>query len=355
MNKKYDALALFSGGLDSILACKVIQDQGLKVLGLHFVTPFFGNPEKVEHWEKIYGVEIMAVDISDEYIQMIMDIPSYGMGKLINPCVDCKIMMISHAKALLDRFEAKFIISGEVVGQRPMSQRPTALNAIKNTSDTRDVLLRPLCAQSQPITPVEEAGLVDREKLPNIAGRGRKDQLAMAREYGFTEIPTPGGGCKLTEIENSARFFPLFKKLDKPDVNFFKLAITGRQYWAGNKLLAIGRNQRDNERVEELFRENDYMFEVRGFPGPLSLGRAACNEEWTRQEIIDAAAMTASFSPKAVKSGEEVSVAIISPEGEMAINVMPARETETGFSGPDLEGLKEWKIAREKSKQVKRV
>lgn len=355
MNKQYDALALFSGGLDSILACKVIQDQGLRVLGIHFVTPFFGNPEKIEHWQKVYGVEIMAVDISEKYIQMMMDIPEYGMGKLINPCVDCKIMMISHAKSLLDEFGAKFIISGEVVGQRPMSQRPTALNAIKNSSDSKEVLLRPLCAQSQPVTPVEESGLVDREKLPNIYGRGRKEQLAMAAEYGFTEIPTPAGGCKLTEFENAARFFPLLKKLNEPDVNSFQLATTGRQYWAGNKLLAIGRNQNDNSKMEELFEETDYMFEVRGFPGPLSIGRAFKDEEWTRQEIIDAAAMTASFSPKAVKSGEEVSVAIIGPSGEMAISVMPSRETDTGFTGPDLEGLKEWKMARDEKKQGKRV
>ncbi len=355
MNNKYDALALFSGGLDSILACKVIQDQGLKVLGLHFVTPFFGHPEKIKHWEKVYGVEIMAVDISEKYIQMMMDHPEYGMGKLINPCVDCKIMMISHAKAMLEEFGAKFIISGEVVGQRPMSQRPPALNAIKKSSDTKDFLLRPLCAQSQPITPVEESGLVDRSKLPNIYGRGRKDQLAMAKGYGFSEIPTPGGGCKLTEVENAARYYPLLRKLTEVDVNSFQLATTGRQYWAGNKLLAIGRNQRDNEKMEDLFDDNDYMFEVRGFPGPLSIGRAFMDEEWSKEEILDAAAMTASFSPKAVKSGEQVHVAIIGPEGEMVVSVMPARETSTGFAGPDLEGLKEWKMARDEKRQGKRV
>ncbi|WP_027721148.1 DUF814 domain-containing protein [Maridesulfovibrio zosterae] len=355
MNNKYDALALFSGGLDSILACKVIQDQGLKVLGIHFVTPFFGNPEKIEHWQEIYGVEIMAVDISEKYIKMMMDIPEYGMGKLINPCVDCKIMMISHVKSMLDEFGAKFIISGEVVGQRPMSQRPTALNAIKNSSDSKDFLLRPLCAQSQPVTPMEESGLVDRSKLPNIYGRGRKEQLAMAKDYGFTEIPTPGGGCKLTEIENAARFFPLLKKLDIPDVNSFQLGTTGRQYWAGNKLLAIGRNHSDNDKMEDLFDDSDYMFEVRGFPGPLSIGRAFRAEEWSKDEILDAAALTASFSPKAVQSGEKVHVAIIGPDGEIVVSVMPSRDTDTGFAGPDLDGLKEWKMARDEQKQTKRV
>ncbi|WP_320172325.1 tRNA(5-methylaminomethyl-2-thiouridylate) methyltransferase [Maridesulfovibrio sp.] len=350
MNRQYDALALFSGGLDSILASRVIQDQGLKVLGLHFITPFFGSPEKIPHWEKIYGVEIIPIDISEKFIQMLLDGPDHGMGKLVNPCVDCKIMMISHAKSLLESYGAKFIISGEVTGQRPMSQRPPTLNAIRNSSGSADVLLRPLCAQSQPITPMEESGLVDREKLPNIFGRGRKTQLEMARQYGFSEIPTPAGGCKLTEVENAARFYPLLRRLERADVNSFRLAITGRQYWAGNKLMAIGRNRNDNERIEDLFETGDYMFEVRGFPGPLSVGRAFLGEEWSGQEVLDAAALTASFSPKAVASGEAVHVAVIGPSGESVVTVEPARETSSGFALPDLEGLKEWKKSRDKNK-----
>lgn len=349
MNKKYDALALFSGGLDSILACKVIQDQGLRVLGLHFVTPFFGSPEKISHWEEVYGVEITAIDISEKYIKMMLDVPEHGMGKLVNPCVDCKIMMISHAMTLLETYGAKFIISGEVTGQRPMSQRPPALNAIRNSSGSADLLLRPLCAHSQPITPMEESGLVDREKLPNIFGRGRKMQLEMAGDYGFSEIPTPAGGCKLTEMENAARYFPLLQKLAEPDVNSFFLATTGRQFWAGNKMLVIGRNRNDNERIEDLYESDDYMFEVRGFPGPLSIGRAFGGEDWSRDDILAAAAMTASFSPKSVKSGEEVHVAVIGPEGEMIVKVMPERET--GFARSCLDGLKEWKKVRGESLQ----
>ncbi|WP_321402151.1 tRNA(5-methylaminomethyl-2-thiouridylate) methyltransferase [Maridesulfovibrio sp.] len=349
MNKQYDALALFSGGLDSILACKVIQDQGLRVLGLHFITPFFGNPEKIEHWQDIYGVEIMPVDISEKYVQMMLDVPDHGMGKLVNPCVDCKIMMISHAKSMMEEFGAKFIISGEVTGQRPMSQRPPTLNAIRNSSETGDILLRPLCAQSQPETAVEKSGLVDREKLPNIFGRGRKTQLQMAKDYGFSEIPTPAGGCKLTEQENAARYFPLLQRMTEADVNSFQLATTGRQFWAGNKMLVVGRNRNDNECIEDLYEAEDYLFEVRGFPGPLSIGRAFCDEEWIQQEILDAAAMTASFSPKAVKSGEEVHVAIIGPEGEMIVKVTPNRETY--FARPTLDGLKEWKKERGEAKE----
>ncbi len=348
MNKQYDALALFSGGLDSILACKVIQDQGLKVLGLHFITPFFGNPEKIEEWQDLYGVEIMPVDISEEYIQMMLDVPAHGMGKLINPCVDCKIMMIRRTRDMMEQFGAKFIISGEVLGQRPMSQRQESLNSIKNDADVKDLLLRPLCAKTQTITPVEASGLVDREKLPRISGRGRKDQLALAKHYGFTVIPTPAGGCKLTEYENTARILPLLKNLETPDVNFYKLVLAGRQYWAGNKLLAVGRNQADNEVLETLVRENDYTFEVRDFTGPLSLGRSLHGEPWSELDILSAAAFTAAFSAKARNEGCEVVVEVIGPEGKSEVSVVPSKETSVVFAGPNIDGLKGWKIGRDK-------
>ena len=346
MNNRYDALALFSGGLDSILACKVIQDQGLKVLGLHFITPFFGNPEKIKEWQELYGVEILPVDISREYIKMMLDVPAHGMGKLVNPCVDCKIMMLRHARSMMEEFGATFLISGEVLGQRPMSQRQESLNSIRKDADVKDVLLRPLCAKTQLITPCEESGLVDRKKLPHISGRGRKEQLSMAKAYGFKVIPTPAGGCKLTEHENAARFLPLLRNLKEPDVNFFKLATVGRQYWAGNKLLVIGRNQADNENIEKIFRDGDYIFEIKDFPGPFSLARSLYSENWNEQEIMDGAAMTASFSPKARNSGAEVVVNVTGPNGKREVCVLPSRETQTGFVGPNLDGLKEWKIER---------
>ncbi len=353
METRYDALALFSGGLDSILACKVIQDQGLKVLGLHYITPFFGKPDQIAHWSRIYGVDIMPVDISSEYLDMLFGDLTYGMGKLLNPCVDCKILMLNHARAQLEKYGAKFLISGEIIGQRPMSQRKDALNSIRRDADVADVLLRPLCARSFGPTPMEKSGLVDREKLPHISGRGRKEQLRMAKEYGFTEIPSPAGGCKLTEVENSARYFPLFRYLDKPDLNSFRLANTGRQYWAGRNWLVIGRNRSDNERVESLARQGDYTFLVRDYSGPFSLGRNINGEAWSEEMVLEAASFAASYSGKAVSSGEYVAVTVCGPEGEREVQVSPTRE-DSSFVEETLEGLKEWKIEQDGKKEPTR-
>lgn len=175
MKKTYHALALFSGGLDSIIAAKVIQAQGLEVLGLHFVTPFFGKPWRIPGWEKSYNLPIIPVDISEDYIRLLREWPEHHFGKVLNPCVDCKILMMEKARELMEVYGAQFLISGEVVGQRPMSQRRDALNIIRKGADVRDVLLRPLSARLLDPTPMEESGLVDRDKLPQISGRGRKN------------------------------------------------------------------------------------------------------------------------------------------------------------------------------------
>lgn len=343
MEITYDALALFSGGLDSILACKVIQDQGIKVLGLHYVSPFFGKPDMIDHWSEIYGVDIVAVDVSHEYLNMMFGDLSYGMGKLLNPCIDCKIFMLNHARTQLEKYGAKFLISGEVIGQRPMSQRRDALNSIRRDAEVSDILLRPLCARSFSLTPMEESGLVDREKLPHISGRGRRQQLNMARDYGFTEIPHPAGGCRLTEIENSARYLPLLKYLDGPDLNSFLLANTGRQYWAGMNWLVMGRNNSDNDKVESFRRAGDYTFELVDHPGPFSLGRNLKGLPFSEEIVLEAAAFMASYSGKATASGGPVAVKVIGPEGEREVMVVPARERSL-FAEETLDGLKEWKI-----------
>lgn len=343
MSEKYDALALFSGGLDSILACKVVQDQGLKVLGLHFVSPFFGFPEKIDHWQMEYGVEVRPVDVSDQYAEMIVNGPENGFGKLLNPCVDCKIMMLKRAKAMLGEFSARMIISGEVTGQRPMSQRRDALNLISKSADVRDVLLRPLCARKLDPTPMELAGLVDRERLLDLGGRGRKVQLRMAGEYGFTDIPSPGGGCQLTEVESSARYYQVLKNVASPTAADFKFCNAGRQYWAGGKWLAIGRNREDNERVAALASETDMAFKVKGFPGPLAVARIRPDTAWEHESVQDAAAFMASFSPKAKKAGGPVTVMVEQGRVVMEVEVVPARDAKLGWKEPDLEGFKEWK------------
>ncbi len=345
---RFDAVALLSGGLDSILAVKVIQEQGLRVKCLHFVSPFFGKPHKRRHWEGLYGIDIENVDISEDYVRLLVERPVYGFGKVLNPCVDCKILMMRKARERMEHYGATFIISGEVLGQRPMSQRQDTLNVIRRDAEVREMLLRPLCAKHLDPTPMELDGLVDRERLLGIKGRGRSEQLAMARAYGFKETPTPGGGCMLAEKENARRYWPVLCHAPIPSVRDFKLSNIGRQYWAGNRWTMIGRNQMDNLSLLKVCADDDYVFRLRGFPGPIGVGRHFEGQPWTEEEVRHAAAFVASFSPKAVASGQDVSVRVCRAtdlrrqqqndgehgpvEGEVVHAVTPDRTPATGWT-----------------------
>lgn len=336
VTKQYDAVALLSGGLDSLLAVKVIQDQGLRVKGLHFVTPFFGKPHLVHHWEEIYDMEIDAVDVSEEFVRMMVERPVHGFGKTLNPCVDCKILMLRKAHELMESYGAKFIISGEVIGQRPMSQRRDTLNVIKRDADVQSVLLRPLCALCLEPTPMEESGLVQRDKLLGLFGRGRKEQLRLAKHYEFTEVPSPGGGCNLTERENSRRYWPVLKFSPTPSVADFKLSNVGRQYWSGKHWMSVGRNQIDNELLLEIKLDTDIVFKVVDYPGPISIGRQFEGAPWSDEVIADAAAWAASYSPKAKKAGIPIEVSVVTiskdTEEECILTVTPTRETPMGWA-----------------------
>lgn len=352
----YDAVALLSGGLDSILAVKLIQEQGLRVKCLHFVTPFFGKPHKRRHWEGLYGIDIENVDISADFVRMLVERPVYGFGKVLNPCVDCKILMMGKAREMMERYGARFIISGEVLGQRPMSQRQDTLNVIRRDADVRDLLLRPLCAKHLEPTRMELEGLVDRERLLDIRGRGRSEQLELARRYGFAEIPTPGGGCKLAEKENASRYWQVLVHSPQPCAREFKLSNIGRQYWSGGRWMAVGRNRMDNTGLLKVCGDDDLVFRVRTFPGPVAVGRQFAGRLWDEATVADAAAFAASFSPKAVRSGGAVDVRVCRAgdlrqlsegdehapvPGEIVVNVMPTRTTAAGWTEP------QWTEARE--------
>ncbi len=300
INKKYHALALFSGGLDSILAIKTIEKQGLNVKCLHFVSPFFGSVEKVNHWKKIYNIDIDPIDIGEDYSLLLKNLPVYGFGSTLNPCVDCKILMMRKAKSLLEHYGASFIISGEVLGQRPMSQRRDTLNVIHRDGDVKDILLRPLCAKHMAPTQSEISGLVNRDLLHNFSGRGRTQQLELAKELGITEIPTPAGGCKLTEKDTSARYWNVLSK-HNANADNFDLSNTGRQFWhkEDNTWLVIGRNKEDNEKLERICKKGDFLLRVDGFPSPLGLIRPTL-QIVSNSNKIKALSLLASYSPKAL-------------------------------------------------------
>ena len=354
--KTFDALVLFSGGLDSILACKVLQEQGLRVLGLHYMSPFFGKPHLVDHWRHTYGIDVELVDVRRQYLEMLTA-PVNGYGKHLNPCVDCKILMLAHARGLLPAYGAKFLATGEVLGQRPMSQRADALNRIRKSAGVSDVLLRPLSAGKLDPTEMETSGLVDRSRLPAIWGRGRRGQLELAAHFGITDIPTPAGGCRLAEAEPANRYLPILTHLADPGPKEFDLSHLGRQYWAGPYWLSIGRKEADNAALEAAAGPEDLLLRLRDFPGPMALGRqyvpaeGTCSgtapQAWPEQVLLDAAAFVASYSPKAraeAEAGRPVGVIIRSANGTWTEReITPARTTPLGWREPKAEDLTAWK------------
>ncbi len=330
----YQALSLFSGGLDSVLAAKLIQQQGITVLGIHFVSPFFGEPKAVKHWEAAYGLPIVTHDLGEEVVKMLCHGPGHGVGKVLNPCIDCKILMFRHVKAWLAHYGAQFIISGTVLGQRPMSQRKDAIHIVDRDADVRDLVLAPLSALRLRPTPMEQQGLVDRSQLKGFWGRGRKAQLNMAREMGITDIPTPAGGCRLADAEAAVRYAPLLVHHHEPGAGDFYLANVGRQYWNHDKWLTIGRDRHDNKRLEQLHTEGDFLFQLVSFPGPIGIGRPLTARAWNGEQVRQAAALVASFSPKARQSLRRVDVTVRHRTGKEVLSVMPDRGEDLGWSPP---------------------
>ncbi len=301
-----DAVALFSGGLDSILAARLLEEQGLRVRCLHFHSPFFGNPGAVGYWRRIYGLSIEAHDVGDDFCALLRRRPEHDFGKTLNPCMDCKILLLRHARRHMERLGARIIVTGEVLGQRPMSQRRDALNVIRRDAGVEDVLLRPLSALCLPPIPAEEEGFVDRSRLLGISGRGRKDQLALAERFGLRNIPTPGGGCRLTERENAARYWPVLHRLPQPTAADFHLANLGRQFWlerdGRSYWLCMGRNSRDNEALIAATAEGDARIGLAGLPGPAAAARFGAS--WPADVLADAAALVASYAGKALAASE---------------------------------------------------
>ncbi len=278
------ALVLFSGGLDSILAARLLMAQGVDVLALRFVTPFFAadvaDPERyVAAMRKKYGIQVLVRDLSRDFMG-ILRAPVHGFGRNFNPCIDCKILMLRKARELLAELDADFLATGEVLGQRPMSQRRDAMRSIERESGCEGILLRPLCAQLMQPTAAEQNGLVDRERLGRRSGRGRTEQQRLAASLGITEYPTPAGGCLLTDVNLCTRFrlfAPGIFSLSSVDaqVGSFRLLLFGRHFAPAPGLwLVLGRDQRENAQLESLREPEDWLLTTVERPGPLGLLRS---------------------------------------------------------------------------------
>jgi hypothetical protein len=211
-----------------------------------------------------------------------------------------------------------------------MSQRRDALQIILREAGVRDLLLRPLSAANLEVTAPERSGLVDRTRLLGIKGRGRKDQLHLAERFGLSEIPTPAGGCLLTDPESVKRFTALFRHKERPGTEDFDLARVGRQYWADSLWLVIGRNRSDNQRLSELVQAGDILFKLVDVPGPMALARPL-DKPWSEADIASAARFMVRFSPKAMRSGRPVTVRAVAGEGVREISADPQGPEEPGW------------------------
>lgn len=331
MERAPAGIVLFSGGLDSLLAAKLLEAQGLKVLCIHFYTPFFGDSDAIDRWRSLYDLEIQGHDLSLPFMRMLHEGPPHGFGKHLNPCVDCKILQLKAAKTIMDNCGAKFLATGEVPGQRPMSQRRDSLNTIENQAQIRDILLRPLSAQHFAPTEAERMNLVDRSKLPGFWGRNRTPQLELARELGLRRIPAPAGGCALTEVEKARRYWKIlarYRKEPNPDhdamARDFALSNTGRQFWHDEDWLIIGRNRADNEILIEARSADDLILRLDSGPGPVGLSIKGAG--WSDATLQSAAALVASYSTKALSEDRMINIRVTGRTQRPFLTVTPRRD-----------------------------
>ncbi|MDD2319951.1 MAG: hypothetical protein PHO83_07875 [Geobacteraceae bacterium] len=261
---KRKALALFSGGLDSILAVKVMLEQGIDVEAINFTSPFFMCKRSKEGCEsdavraaRQLAIPLKVTDLGIEFLEVIRK-PKHGYGSGMNPCIDCRIFFLRKAGEYMAECGADFIITGEVLGQRPMSQRRDAMRLVERECGLEGLLVRPLSAKHLPATVPEREGWLDREKMLAITGRSRKEQMRLAEEMGILEYPNPAGGCLLTEPSFLSKIRDVFDHADQLDPRDFTLLMTGRHFRIGSLTkVVIGRNEPDNLALEEAVRPGD--------------------------------------------------------------------------------------------------
>jgi len=313
-NGTFDAVSLLSGGLDGILATRIVEGLGMRVLALHCVTPFFGHRGELDgdafirHMADRYGFTVRIEDVTDAYMKML-GAPEHGYGGNFNPCIDCKILMMRRARDVMEEVGGRFIVSGEVVGQRPMSQRRDAMRIIERDGGVEDILLRPLSAKLFSPTLPEREGWVDRERLFDFSGRTRKPQMALAQELGVTEYPSPAGGCCLTDPIVSDRIRTLFEETPEPNPESVALLRIGRPFrLPGGGILAVGRNQGENKTIESLAVPGDLFVKLKEIPGPLGIIRGVVSPDDIRiaGSIVARYAKVKEDGSTAVVTGENV-------------------------------------------------
>ncbi len=309
--RKAKAISLFSGGLDSILATELVRRQGIEVIAFNIKTPF-GIPKKDGQTEAQQAAEILKVPlvvqrVDKEYIKMLRN-PRHGYGKNINPCIDCKILILKQAKKYAKQVGADFMFTGEVLGERPMSQHGAALRTIEKEARLKGKLLRPLSAKLMAETEAEKQCLIDREKLLAIEGRSRKPQMDLAKQFGIEVYPSPAGGCLLTCEEYAKKLRDLFDHKKRVSVDDVALLRVGRHFRVDDNKVVVGRNQAENIYLTGHRGMGDFLFEL---PFPI-MGPTTLLQGPKRKTSIEVAAKLTAFysdaktSEATVKYGKEV-------------------------------------------------
>ncbi|HMA76187.1 MAG TPA: hypothetical protein VKO43_02640 [Candidatus Krumholzibacteriaceae bacterium] len=339
--KRPKGIGLVSGGLDSIIAVEIMKRENIDLVGLHIINGFDQETMRVrsdvttdeKEWlrekkagmSKLFGIDVKIKDVTGGFLKVMLA-PKYGYGKNCNPCIDCKIFFLKEAAELMKEIGADFVFTGEVIGQRPMSQRKKAIDLIAARSGLEGFLLRPLSAKVMAETEVEKRGWVKRENLESIQGRSRKRQIALAAEFGVTDYPEPAGGCILTDPNYSRRLkdFLNHEKSARCGTEDIVLLSVGRHLRLNENLkIVVGRNQRENEYIEEKWNYGWLLFAA-DVPGPTVLVQGSSD----RKELEKIASVTARYSD--AKYSSEVEIVARRKDEELTLRVTPISDSELG-------------------------
>jgi tRNA U34 2-thiouridine synthase MnmA/TrmU len=290
---KYHIVLLYSGGLDSILSAKILLEQGISVLGVKFMHPFFHGIQTFEekfYYEKQIGINILELPTDNKYIKTIIE-PQYGYGSQANPCIDCKIYFLRKGWELAQQISAVAIATGEVPGQRPFSQRSDAIKLIEKRSRTVDRIIRPLSGKLFPQSKAERDGIVNSEKLYSISGRSRAIQLKLAKKFGVTRFESIAGGCILTDPGYAKRFLEA-REHNEINIETTQLLKIGRHIRINGKRVVVGRNQKENEILENSFSTGKFFLINPERKGPVVLVDGSAEDK----TVIKAAEILARYT-----------------------------------------------------------
>ncbi len=323
-SKKIKALGLCSGGLDSILSAMILKEQQIEVHWISFETPFF-SANKARNAAKAIDIPIVIENITSTYIDLLRN-PHCGFGKNMNPCTDCHTLMFQLAGQKMQRDGYDFLFSGEVLGQRPMSQVLSSLNYVEKRSGFSGYILRPLSAKRLKPTIAETNGWVDREKLLDLSGRSRKPQIALARKYGISEYPAPAGGCLLTDKGYSQRLKDLMQHQKDFSEDELHLLKYGRHLRLNDQVkLIVGRTQKENEQILSHWNsKREKLLKTSHVPGPTALISHGADSNST----VLGAAICAGYSKAPNDKPAQVQVIYHDEKEELRVLPLPPQEAK---------------------------